>query len=186
MNDLLHGKLVHLVAANSETDAETMTRWSRDSEYQRLLDSDPVRPKSVKHAKEEIAEWMEHERPDSFGFVIRTLAEDRLIGFVGLGGINWPNGDGFVGIGIGEREDWGKGYGTDAMRVILRYAFTELNLYRVSLDANGHNLRAIRSYKKAGFVVEGYTRQCENRDGQRGDLIAMGILREEWERRQKE
>jgi len=185
MNGLLRGKLVHLVTANSETDAETMARWSRDSEYQRLLDSDPARPKSAKHAKEEIAEWMEHERPDNFGFVIRTLAEDRLIGFVGLGGINWPNGDGFVGIGIGERKDGDKGYGTDAMRVILQYAFAELNLYRVSLDVFGENRRAIRSYEKVGFVVEGCERQYENRDGHRCDMIYMGILHEEWERGQK-
>ncbi len=182
MNNLLHGQLVRLVAADSETDAETMARWSRDSEYLRLLDSEPSLPRSVRQSKEGILEWMEHERSNSFGFMIRTLAGDRLIGFVGLGGIDWANGDGFVGIGVGEQQDWGKGYGTDAMRIILRFAFAELNLHRVSLSVYASNARAIRSYEKAGFAVEGRLRQVVHRDGQRTDEVFMGILRQEWER----
>jgi RimJ/RimL family protein N-acetyltransferase len=185
-NRLFHGQLVRLAAADSEADAEVMASWSRDSEYLRLLDSDPAMPESAKRRKASIIEWMEHERPNSFGFMIRTLADDRLIGFVGLGGIDWPNGDGFVGIGIGKREDWGKGYGTDAMRAILRFAFAELNLHRVSLSVYAYNPRAIRSYEKAGFIVEGRLRQTVYRDGQRSDEVCMGILRQEWERREKE
>jgi len=186
MNNLLHGQLVRLAAANSETDAETMARWSRDSEYLRLLDSDPATPKSAKQRKEEIAQWLEHERADSFGFMIRTLTDDRLIGFVGLGGINWNNGDGWIGIGIGKREDWSKGYGADALRIILRFAFTELNLHRVSLSVYANNPRAIRSYEKAGFTLEGRLRQVVHRDGQRADEVFMGVLREEWERGPKD
>jgi len=94
----------------------------------------------------------------------------------------WTHGDGWIGLGLGEREDWGKGYGTDAMRVMLRFAFTELNLYRVSLDVFEYNPRAIRSYEKAGFVFEGRMRQWMRRDGRRWDFVYMGILREEWER----
>ena len=186
MKDLFHGQLVRLAAANSETDAEAMGRWSRDAEYLRLLDSDPASPRSAKQAKENIAEWMEHERPNSFGFMIRALSDDRLIGFVGLGEINWNNGDGWIGIGIGERADWGKGYGTDAMRILLRFAFAELNLHRVSLSAYAYNPRAIRSYEKAGFSIEGRLRQVVHRDGQRADEVFMGVLRDEWERRHKE
>ena len=85
-----------------------------------------------------------------------------------------------MGIGIGEQTCWSKGRGTDAMRIFLRYAFTELNLHRISLDVLDSNARAIRSYEKAGFVVEGHARQVVRRDGQRGGLIFMGILRDEW------
>jgi len=185
MNTLFQGELVRLVAASAEKDAELLARWSHDSEYARQLDSDPARPQSVKRAKEDIQKWMENESPDSFGFMIRTLADDRLIGFIGLDGIRWTHGDTFVGIGIGDPEYRGNGYGTDAMRVILHYAFTELNLHRVSLDVFEYNPRAIRSYEKAGFVVEGRQRQALNRDGRRWDVIYMGILREEWERQQE-
>jgi RimJ/RimL family protein N-acetyltransferase len=179
---LFQGELVRLVAANSETDAEWFARWSRDSEYGRLLDSEGTVPRSVSQAKKDIQKWMEHEKPDQIEFVIRILADNRLIGGIGLDGIKWTHGDAFVGIGIGEREYWGNGYGTDAMRVILRFAFMELNLRRVSLDVFEYNPRAIRSYEKAGFTVEGRQRQVLHRDGRRWDVIYMGILREEWER----
>jgi RimJ/RimL family protein N-acetyltransferase len=86
-----------------------------------------------------------------------------------------------VGIGIGEREYWGKGYSTDMMRVILRYAFTELNLNRVTLNVFEYNPRAVRSYEKAGFVVEGRERKAIHRDGKYWDVLFMGVLREEWE-----
>ena len=64
---------------------------------------------------------------------------------------------------------------------LLRFAFTELNLRRVSLTVYEYNPRAIRSYEKAGFVVEGRVRQCLNRDGRRWDMLCMGILKEAWE-----
>jgi RimJ/RimL family protein N-acetyltransferase len=66
------------------------------------------------------------------------------------------------------------------MKVILRYAFRELNLRRVALDTFEYNPRAIRSYEKIGFVHEGRAREYLWRDGRRWDLIFMGILREEW------
>jgi RimJ/RimL family protein N-acetyltransferase len=66
------------------------------------------------------------------------------------------------------------------MQVILRYAFQELNLRRVSLDTFEYNPRAIRSYEKAGFVHEGRVRKFLLREGRRWDMLFMGILREEW------
>jgi len=180
---LLHGALVRLAAANAEKDAETMARWSRDSEYARLLDTDPATPRSTPQTKESIQKWMENDDPTSFGFMIRTLSDDKLIGFIGLGGINWANGNGWVGIGIGEREYWGKGYGTDAMRVLLRFAFQELNLHRPSLNVFAYNERAMRSYEKAGFKIEGRSREVLHREGARFDVIEMGVLRAEWQER---
>ncbi len=177
---LWQGELVRLVAPDAETVAEALARWSQDSEYARQLDSMPATPWSVKQTKEEIEKELEKEAPNDVSFMIRTLADDRLIGFIGLEDIQWTHGDAFVGIGLGEPEYRGKGYGTDAMQVILRYAFTELNLHRVTLTVFEYNPRAIRSYEKAGFVIEGRQRQYLHRDGRRWDLIYLGILREEW------
>ncbi|MCK4899416.1 MAG: GNAT family N-acetyltransferase, partial [Anaerolineales bacterium] len=75
---------------------------------------------------------------------------------------------------------WGKGFGTDAVSVILRYAFHELNLHRVSLGVFEYNRRARRSYEKVGFSVEGRIRGDMLRQGRRWDVFIMGILREEW------
>ena len=86
-----------------------------------------------------------------------------------------------MAIGIGEPDAWNKGYGSEAMRLMLRYGFEELNLNRVSLGVFSANPRGIRSYEKCGFVHEGRMREFARRDGQYWDLVFMGILREEWE-----
>ena len=93
---------------------------------------------------------------------------------------DWGSRDAFAGIGIGEREFWGKGYGSDAIQLLLRYAFTELNLQRVSLTVFEFNQRAQRSYEKVGFRLEGRQRQIMQREGRRWDILYMGILREDW------
>ena len=183
--DLFTGKLVRLVVEDPQVMAEGLTRWARDTEYWRLLASDLARPFSVKVTREWIEKEIEKESPENIFFMIYTLEDNRLIGQIGLDDIQWSHGDAFVGISLGERQDWGKGYGTDAMRVLLRYSFIELNLHRVSLDVFEYNPRAIRSYEKAGFTVEGRCRQYLHREGKRWDLIFMGILREEWEQIEK-
>ncbi|CAG0978474.1 diamine N-acetyltransferase [Anaerolineae bacterium] len=177
-SNLFTGQLVRLAALDAEASAEQFARWDRDMEYMRLLDSDPRRLLTAKQVKAEIEK--QEAAGQEIAFAIRTLADDQMIGFVDLDGISWPHGDSFAGIGIGERAYRGKGYGTDAMRVLMRYAFTELNLFRVSLNVFSYNQRAIRSYEKAGFVIEGCQRQALRRDGQNHDLIFMGVLREDW------
>ena len=179
MEDLFTGKLVRLSGIDPAELSSSFARWHRDSEFKRLLDFDPARLYSAKAIKE----WMEkhlESKKDAFWFSIRTLEDDCLIGDIDLMVTNWSSGEAFVGVGIGERDFWGKGYGTDAMNVILRYAFLELNLRRVSLDVFEYNERAVRSYQKAGFQLEGRQRQYIQREGRRWDVLYMGILREEW------
>ena len=179
---LLTGDLVRLAALNPETDAESFARWSRDSEYYRLDTTDPARMWSPRQTREFMDKDDQAEHPNSISLAIRTLDGDQVIGFIALDGIEWTHGDAWVGIGIGDRAFWGRGYGADAMRVMLRYAFVELNLFRVSLNVFEYNRRAIRSYEKCGFTVEGRLRAWIHRDGRLWDLIFMGILREEWDR----
>ena len=182
-HNLLRGNLVRLTAEEPGVLAEAMIHWGSDSEYLRLLDSEPANRFSVKQMTEWVQKDQEKDPPAFYFFAIRTLEDDRLVGFTGLDGDAFPHGDSFVGISIGEREFWGKGYGTDAMKVILRYAFQELNLRRVSLGTFEYNPRAVRSYEKAGFVHEGRLRKFLLREGRRWDILIMGILREEWRAR---
>jgi RimJ/RimL family protein N-acetyltransferase len=90
-----------------------------------------------------------------------------------------------LGVGIGNRAYWGQGYGSEAVRLTLGYAFEELNLHRVSLSVLGDNPRAIRAYEKCGFVREGQWRELAHYDGQWSDEVVMGILRSEWEEHKK-
>ncbi len=179
MRDLFHGDLVRLTAEEPEMIARTEVRWQRDSEFVRLADSQM----EIASARR-IRDWVEKRiekgpQPERYPFYIRTLADDRLIGFLGLG-VDLIHSDAMVGIGIGERDAWNKGYGTDAMKICLCYAFLELGVQRVSLGVFEYNPRAQRSYEKAGFQLEGRTRQDTLREGKRFDSLWMGILREEW------
>jgi RimJ/RimL family protein N-acetyltransferase len=180
MKDIFKGKLVRLSAFDPEEMSKAFPRWNLNSEYVRLLNS-AARPMESSKAA---LKWMEKEAeelsPASYYFSIRTLADDKLIGEIGLDVVNWSGRDAFVGLGIGETEYWSKGYGTDVMNVLLRFAFTEINLRRVTLGVFEYNPRAIRSYEKAGFRHEGRLRRLLNREGRRWDNLFMGILREEW------
>jgi RimJ/RimL family protein N-acetyltransferase len=181
---LFEGELVRLTAAVSEDTPERFAAWSNDAEYLRLVSIRPALPTTISAMRHEVDEYIESEEieHDVFEFLVRPRADDRLIGFVALSHIRWNNGDAMLSISIGDRAYWGRGYGTDAVRVLLRFAFTELNLHRVTLGVFEYNERARRAYEKAGFVVEGRVRAHLQRDGRRWDNIYMGILREEWER----
>jgi len=179
--NLFRGELVRLTAEEPGLLGKTFSTWDRDSEFRRLLDDEPPCLWSTKKIKEWFEKDHQEKEEQGFQFLIRTLQDDHLIGFIGLWGISWSHGDAEVGIGIGDRQSWGKGYGTDAMRVILRYGFTELNLRRITLGVFDYNPRAIRSYEKAGFTLEGHLRKALYRDGSRADIVFMGILREEWQ-----
>lgn len=172
----LTGSLVVLKPIVMETFSEAVSRWSQNGEYSRLANAD----EAVLWTRPQTREFFEKEIDSFYGFAIHALDGDRLIGSIDLGGFDAAARNAWVGIGIGEAEFWGKGYGTEAMRLILRFGFEELNLNRVSLDVFEYNQRGVRSYLKCGFKEEGRHRQALLRGERRWDLIFMGILREEW------
>jgi len=178
--DLLCGQFVRLAAQDADEAGEYYARWAQDESFTRMIESDPLVLLSTKaHRAKAARDWPEDD-PANIMFVVRTLEDDRLIGFANLDYIQWSHGDTYIGIGIGEREFWGKGYGRDALNILLRYAFMELNLRRVTLTVFEYNERAIRMYRRAGFHQEGLHRQVLRREGRRWDMLEMGILREEW------
>ena len=180
MRDLFRGELVRFTLEEPEISAKAQVRWQRDTEFHRFADGDPARLNSEKKIKEWIEKQVETGfDQDRYYFSVRTLTEDKYIGFLGLW-VDLIHGVAWVGLGIGEREFWGKGYGTDMMKLCLQYAFTELCVARVSLGLHEYNPRALRSYEKCGFRLEGRTRQDILREGRRTDTLWMGILREEW------
>ena len=176
--NLFSGRLVRLCAPRAD-DAEVLSRWSEDATYRRLADTDAARPAPPEHLPGR-GEAMGDDQAN-FEFRIRSLEDDRLLGFVAVCGIEWPNRHGFVAIGLGDPGDRGRGYGREAMELALRYAFHELGLHRVSLDVIADNLPAVQLYRKLGFQEEGRLRERVLRDGKRTDLIYMGLLCRDWE-----
>ncbi|HMB23344.1 MAG TPA: GNAT family protein, partial [Anaerolineales bacterium] len=95
--------------------------------------------------------------------------------------IEWANGNGFIQLGIGAAEDRRKGYGTQALRMLLRFAFAELNLFRVTVHVPEYNEAAIALLQKFGFVQEVCRRKALERDARRWDLYVFGLLNDEWQ-----
>ena len=180
MKEIFRGDLVRLCAMDSDETGKAFSRWDRDSEFRRFLDSGVAHFVSSKKLKKKIEEEIAEQPLRQYPFGVRTLKDDALIGVGDLYVYNWTGRDAFVGLGFGEREFWGKGYGTDLMSLLLRYAFAEINLNRVTLNVFEYNPRAVRSYEKAGFRHEGRMRQFLNKEGKRWDMLFMGILRKEW------
>jgi len=181
---LFIGKHIRLAPIDHEKDAEIESKWTHDPEYLRMLGPEPVRPLSAAQIKKkyEAIEKEEEEKHNLFYFTIRTNDDqEHLVGFVRLTWVDWTNSNAFIQLGIGDSKDRHKGYGSEALALILRYTFSELNLYRLSAIIPEYNEAALALFTKAGFIEEVRRRQAIRRDGKRWDVIQMGILSEEWE-----
>ena len=104
----------------------------------------------------------------------------KLIGSLAFNEIDWRNRAAEFGIMIGDKTYWNRGYGTEAVRLLVNHGFNTLNLNRIFLRVFENNPRAIRAYEKAGFVHEGRLRQAEFRDGKYIDVLMMSMLKDEF------
>jgi RimJ/RimL family protein N-acetyltransferase len=119
--------------------------------------------------------------PTDDSFAIHPRGEDEPLGVIGLTNVSEANASAELSIIVGHPDDRRRGYGTEAIDLLLRYAFETLNLNRVGLSAFDFNVEAIAAYDKLGFVVEGRFRQAIKRRSGFHDAILMSILRAEWE-----
>jgi RimJ/RimL family protein N-acetyltransferase len=174
----IRGEQVYLRPAERD-DIDAFVRWFSDSTTTRYL---AIRAPFSKAMEERWFESMlEEQGKKSYHFVICLLADDRAIGTAGFHHVNYEDGHASFGISIGERAEWDKGYGTDALRAICDFGFGQLRLERIELDVYEPNKRAQRSYAKAGFVTEGTLRHSHFSDGKHHNVLRMSLLREEWE-----
>ena len=111
---------------------------------------------------------------------IKLQNDWKLIGDIGFAVVDQHERSAELGIFIGEKQYWNKGYGTQAMSLMVAYGFQTLNLNRIFLRVFETNLRAIRCYEKAGFKQEGRLRQAHFSNGTYIDVLVMSILKEEW------
>ena len=179
-HNILQGPRIRLTAV-AKTDLPTISVWYEDTVYSRMFDAIPAVPKS----QAQLEQWLEgvYKAKDSFLFAVRPLDEETLLGYIELDGILWAHQNCWLGIGMGNREHWGQGFGRESMELALNFAFHELNLHRVQLTVFSYNERAINLYQKLGFKQEGVFREHIQRDGRRYDMILYGLLRWEWTER---
>ncbi len=172
----MRGELVRL-RAYEKSDADALFRWFSDEEVTRWL-GPPNLPSRAQ--QEKFIEMASVSGDDAKYFAIETL-DGKLVGDCGLRKIDWKSRKAEFFITIGEKQLWGKGFGSDALRIVIRLAFHRMNLNRLWLSTLADNSRAVRCYEKCGFVREGLLRQESFVDGKYRDVFMMGLLREDYE-----
>lgn len=176
---MIEGHLVNLRAPEMD-DLDRNTRWINDDDVTRFL--------SVRYAMSRLAEeaWLRDltSKPMSYTspfFAIETK-DGQHVGNLNLFNVLPEDRSCELGIMVGEKPLWSKGYGSDALRTLLAFAFDEMNLNRVQLRTYAFNERAQAAYRKVGFVEEGRLRQAHYTGGEYSDAILMSVLRDEWVR----
>ncbi|MBI4992015.1 MAG: GNAT family N-acetyltransferase [Candidatus Harrisonbacteria bacterium] len=171
----LKGKKVILRPLNKETDLEHITRWINDHEVTQYLTI--YLPTTRKNEEG----WLDSLNKDKENIVlaIETL-DGKFIGTMGIHQINWKDRTATTGALIGEKEYWGKGYGTDAKMLLLEYAFHTLNLRKICSVVFSFNKRSLRYSLHCGYKIEGTKRKQMFRKGRYWDEIILGLFKEEW------
>ncbi len=171
---MINGERCTLRPLRSE-DAERLSEIVNDLEVREYL-SNPF-PYMEQREEKFIESLALQKVPTDIVFGIEV--DGKLIGTVGLHRINWVSRNCYFAIAI-DKEYWNRGIGTEATRLILKYAFEHLNLHKVLLEVYEYNERAIRVYEKVGFKVEGRLRKNRYLKGKYYDVIVMGLLQEEY------
>ena len=188
---MIPGKLVRLRSIE-RSDLPRFVKWFADPEVRDGLELfAPIgEAQEARWFEENLARppaeqaWAIDAQTTAAGVGLRpTTAEPGWthIGSCGFQRIDWRNRSGECGIAIGDKSQWGKGYGSDAIRTLANFGFGELNLHRIMLRVYEDNARAIRAYEKAGFKTEGRLRESNFHAGRYRDTLIMAILRSEWE-----
>lgn len=163
------------------SDVDDHLRWRNDVDVTRTLLN--VRPRSREEVASMVERWM--ESGDSFAIEAIDEPQPRHIGMCGLHDLHWRSRKAEFALIIGEKEHWGRGYGTAATRLMLEYGFGELNLNRIYLYTFSFNAGGIRVYEKVGFKHEATMRDDVYRYGNFHSTYLMGILKSEWEAKVK-
>lgn len=170
----LIGSKVTLRPGN-EDDIYLLQKWYNDAELNKLAGWSNSRITASK---------LRYNMSRSFGYDPMNLIidnENRIpIGTIQLYDFNEQDKGCKLGIRIGDRDYWSKGYGADAVNTLLEYAFMKIDIYRVTLKVYEYNERAVKCYLKCGFSYEGRTRQSAYIDGKFYDEIIMGILKSDY------
>ena len=173
---MLVGKRVTL-RAMTEADMPRMTEFKNDVEVELLGGGDPPRPRPLSLVQEFFAERAKDKDSQNFAIEVDGL----FIGDCGLFNADPRSATAEVGIGIGDRAYWGRGYGREALTLLVDYGFRMQNFRKLWLNVHGSNERAIRCYRAVGFVEEGTLREQAWSGGRYEDIVLMGLFRSDFQ-----
>ena len=172
-----------ILRAIEPSDIRQLWEWTQDVEVMRYRDY-PAPPTPLAEAEREYQESLCRNTRD-LHLAITTL-EGELIGETSLKYVDHRGGSADFTIAIGNKAYWGHGHGSDATRALMRFAFEQYNLHRVTLYVHAFNERAIRAYEKCGFRHEGRLREAHYMEGEYKDVLVMGLLKEDFEKLERE
>ncbi len=157
-------------------DADIYRSWVNDEALSTLLG------RALPVSLEQHEAWYRQtvQDPKNAVFAVRTLKDDRYLGNVWLHNIHWINRNAELRILLGEAKVQGRGYGTRACRLLLKFAFAKLGLNKVYLYVSARNPRAKKAFEKSGFREEGLLREEFFLDGEFSDVVRMAVLRSQW------
>jgi diamine N-acetyltransferase len=178
---MLHGEKITLRPIERD-DLKQFHRLEQGVDLVTLADGD-WKPYSLEAMEKRYDSRHENTQREYTSFVIE--AEGRIIGDTNLHHLDRLHGTAALGIAIYEPDCVGKGYGRDAIRTLLRWAFENQNWRRIWLETIAVNERAIRAYRACGFIEEARLRQAAFYEGGFVDIVVMGVLRSEWEAHQR-
>jgi RimJ/RimL family protein N-acetyltransferase len=175
---MIYGKRIRL-RRDERGDLPKFVEWLNDPEVRRFISMNlPISQANEEGWFENMLKRPPEEQP--FAIEIKNGEGWRLIGNCGFFDIDRRTHSAEVGILIGDKSCWNKGYGSEVMRLLLEFGFGTLNLNRIYLRVDAANKAGIRAYEKAGFVHEGCFREGTYREGRYEDMLFMSALRSEW------
>lgn len=173
----LQGEKIYLRPLNLK-DANHYYKWVKDKEV--ILYS--LGRWLIPYTKKQIQEWLQETIDDKSVLNLGIVEKEtnKLIGHTGICSISKTNNSGEYFILIGDKNSWGKGYGTEVTKLVVDYGFKVLKLHRIMLTVSDVNIGAVKVYEKAGFIKEGIMRDASFRNNKYHNKIVMSILENEW------
>ena len=172
---MFEGNLVRLIVLEETHLDHIIENWN-NPEMRRFLGG------VIPHSRQSEVDWLQSVQDDMkrqkmFAFAIERLSDDAFLGTLAVHDIDWIARNGRLGVVIHKPENWGKGYGTEAMELLIDFCWTHINLRRLELGVHSFNKRAKKVYRKLGFVEYGTAHQQFYIDGEYVDSVMMEIFR---------
>lgn len=174
--DILEGKRIYLREIKVEDVNQNYCGWMNDPDVNKYLES-RFAAHSIVSLKKYVKNIISDRLNVFFAIILKT--ENKHIGNIKLGPINNVHNVADIGIIIGEKDCWGKGYATEAINLVVNYAFTRLNLHKITAGCYATNKGSLNAFLKAGFSQEGVRKQHCFSDGKYVDDIVLGIIKSE-------